>query len=187
MCRCTATTSTSAALPLPFERIRLPLGEHHDGTDGSAAIDFGRGPDGTQLSNGTLVYAVEGGTVTVFDSVTCGIGVQIDNGTHQWRYCHLSSRNVASGNLTAAGGEIGGSGSTGFDSEGNQVDPHLHLQVRTRVGGVNGPLRIPHRIVEALMTGGRPPRVEAPPTFPCVPPPAPTPRPPGINPGHQIP
>jgi hypothetical protein len=170
--------SRTLALPLPAGRIRTPIGEHHSNR---AAIDFGRGPDGTQLPNGTPVFAVEGGRVTHIDTATCGMGIVIDNGTHQWTYCHLSSRSYLAGNgaTVLSGYQIGGSGSTGFLDEARTkpVDPHLHIQVRTATAeqrsctprpGCLPPLRCPHPIVEALIAGNPPPQVEDLPVYPCV-------------------
>jgi hypothetical protein len=168
--------SRTLGLPLPAGRIRTPIGEHHSNR---AAIDFGRGPDGTQLPNGTPVYAVEGGKVTYLDSATCGTGIQIDNGTHMWGYCHLSSRSIENGATVISGQQIGGSGSTGFLDEARTkpVAPHLHIQVRiataeqrkcTNRPACLPPLRCPHPIVEALKAGNAPPQVENLPFYPCV-------------------
>jgi hypothetical protein len=178
----------SLALPLPVDRIRRPLLDHHRADDGSLrpAIDFGRGPDtepskGTQLPIGTPVYAVEGGRITYIDSSECGAGVQIDNGTHQWVYCHLSRRDFANRSVIEAGGQLGGSGNSGG------VPPHLHVQVRTVVNGEKGPLLCPHPIFDALLNGQTPPTVESLVGGVCVAPTETTPQPTRGPRGGQIP
>jgi murein DD-endopeptidase MepM/ murein hydrolase activator NlpD len=146
------------ALPLPRANI-LPLREHHSD---QAALDF------RQVPVGTPVFAVEGGRVTYLriNPMGCGTGIQIDIGSHQWRYCHLSERTVANGAVVATGAQFGLSGNTG-----KSTGPHLHLQVRLTLGGAEGPLRCPHPIIQALLDRNPVvPTVESLPSdSPCIP------------------
>jgi murein DD-endopeptidase MepM/ murein hydrolase activator NlpD len=191
--------SRTLALPLPSERIRRPIPEHHSNR---AAIDFVRDDNDDRIVN-EPVRAVEGGKVTHINTVTCGTGVQIDNGTHSWLYCHLSNRygadgqEIANGAMVTSGVLIGRSGGTGFlDAAGTRpVAPHLHLQVRIATAAQRQceprpsclpPTLCPHPIIEALMDGRPPPRVEDLPGYPCARPPAPPPPPTCTRPPCQI-
>ena len=80
-------------------------------------------------AQGTPVYAVKDGTITVpaYDANGYGNWVKIDHGNGlETRYGHMSSVIVSSGQTVSAGDLIGYVGSTG-----QSTGPHLHFEVRT--------------------------------------------------------
>ena len=91
-------------------------GTGHQGVDFAAA-------------EGTPQYASAAGTVTYWDSASCGIGLDlnvgyIDGHSYVVTLCHLSGRNVANGQYVNRGDVIGFTGSTGY-----ATGPHVHFQV----------------------------------------------------------
>lgn len=85
----------------------------HTGLDFSAA-------------SGTPVFAAKGGTVVVQSSSWAGPHhVVVDHGDGvQTAYAHMSAATVETGDVVAAGQQIGEVG-----SEGNSTGPHLHFEV----------------------------------------------------------
>ena len=91
-------------------------GTGHQGVDFAAA-------------QGTPQYASAAGTVTYWDSASCGIGLDlnvgyVDGHSYVVTLCHLSGRNVANGQYVNRGDVIGFTGSTGY-----ATGPHVHFQV----------------------------------------------------------
>ena len=91
-------------------------GTGHQGVDFAAA-------------EGTPQYASAAGTVTYWDSASCGIGLDlnvgyVDGHSYVVTLCHLSGRNVANGQYVNRGDVIGFTGSTGY-----ATGPHVHFQV----------------------------------------------------------
>lgn len=87
--------------------------EDHTGTDFAAPY-------------GTRVQAVRSGRVeSVGYDGAFGLRVVVrdDEGTRWW-FCHLAEASVAPGDRVAAGGRLGGIGTSG-----NTTGPHLHLEV----------------------------------------------------------
>jgi hypothetical protein len=142
------TPGPFVSLPLPASTIGRPLTNHHD----HPSVDI-------PVPEGTPVSAIEGGTVAIFNEARCGLGVQVTTSTgNQWKYCHLSRRDVTSGRI-AAGTQIGASGNTGNPSTG----AHLHVQVK--VGNV---LRCPQPLIGAVLDRQAVPPVESLPSTGCV-------------------
>ena len=91
-------------------------GTGHQGVDFAAA-------------QGTPQYASAAGTVTYWDSASCGIGLDlnvgyVDGHSYVVTLCHLSGRNVANGQYVNRGDVIGFTDSTGY-----ATGPHVHFQV----------------------------------------------------------
>ncbi|HEY1014752.1 MAG TPA: peptidoglycan-binding protein [Herpetosiphonaceae bacterium] len=134
---------------LPIGRSVLPRSEFDDPHHDYAAIDL---PVGT----GTSVYAMRGGTVSYVGG-GCGYGILVsaDDGA-SYKFCHLSSRAVASGSRVSTGQRLGASGNTG-----NSTGPHLHIEVNT------GVLRCPQRMLLAIYDGASVPSPSSLPTSGC--------------------
>ena len=89
---------------------------------GHQGVDFA-------AAEGTPQYASAAGTVTYWDSASCGIGLDlnvgyVDGHSYVVTLCHLSGRNVANGQYVNRGDVIGFTGSTGY-----ATGPHVHFQV----------------------------------------------------------
>lgn len=89
---------------------------------GHQGVDFA-------ASGGTPQYASAAGTVTYWDSASCGIGLDLNIGyveghSYVITLCHLSERTVADGQQVSRGDVIGLTGSTGY-----ATGPHVHFQV----------------------------------------------------------
>ncbi|MEV8431189.1 M23 family metallopeptidase [Streptomyces chartreusis] len=76
---------------------------------------------------GTPVVAVRNGTIAWSNKAGGAygqwIGLRADNG-HMYTYCHLSQRQVRTGQKVSAGKQLGLVGSTG-----NSTGPHLHFEM----------------------------------------------------------
>ncbi|MEU3612090.1 peptidoglycan DD-metalloendopeptidase family protein [Streptomyces sp. NPDC006872] len=85
---------------------------------------------------GTPVVAVRSGTIAFSKVDPKGygqwLGLAADNG-HVYTYCHLSQKQVKSGQKVAAGQQLGKVGSTG-----NSTGPHLHFEMSTGSSWVYG-------------------------------------------------
>lgn len=78
------------------------------------------------LSHGSTIYAVVGGTVSVYyNNGSAGNEVRVTNGIYVYRYLHLSSISVSNGQSISAGQSLGAEGKTG----GN-YGTHLHFEVQ---------------------------------------------------------
>ena len=104
-------------------------GTGHQGVDFAAA-------------QGTPQYASAAGTVTYWDSASCGIGLDlnvgyVDGHSYVVTLCHLSGRNVANGQYVNRGDVIGFTGSTGY-----ATGPHVHFQV-AQDGAYIDPMSLP--------------------------------------------
>jgi len=103
---------------------------------------------------GTDVVAMTAALVTETspDMGTCGGLVRlaaVDRGI-ELLYCHLSSVDVATGDIVRAGDLIGRSGGEpGTDGAGSSDGEHLHLELR-----VNGELRCPQVLMARLVGSG---------------------------------
>ncbi|MFJ8106836.1 M23 family metallopeptidase [Streptomyces sp. NPDC096132] len=112
--------------PVPGYRVtfgfysRGPYAWKPDGVGRHTGQDFA-------APNGTPVVAVRGGSIA-WSNGSGGaygqwIGLRADNG-HIYTYCHLSQRQVRSGQKVTAGQQLGKVGITG-----NVTGPHLHFEM----------------------------------------------------------
>jgi len=101
---------------------------------------------------GTPFYAITAGSITDFDTDTCGNGIQI-NGTDgvQYVYCHASERDVKTGQKVTAGTQLGLTGESGEGLTG----PHLHFQINYPIKPHT--VRCPQTLLWALYTNAQPP------------------------------
>lgn len=75
-------------------------------------------------STGSPIVAVKGGRVRIANwGGAYGNWTVIDDGSHEWAYCHQSRRAVRVGQKVKAGQVIGYVGTSG-----NVTGPHLHLE-----------------------------------------------------------
>jgi len=144
------TGSGNAAYALPIPKSTLPRSEYDDPHHDYPALDL-------PTSSGTSAYAILSGTVSYVDG-GCGYGILIsaDDGA-SYKYCHLSSRKVASGARVSTGQLIGYTGNTG-----NSTGPHLHLEVNY------GGLRCPQSLLLAVYDGTTVPHPSTLPTSGCT-------------------
>ncbi len=140
---------SSGNYALPIGHNVLPRGEYDDAHHDYAAIDL-------PTYSGTTAYAITSGTISYVGG-GCGYGIRIngDDGV-SYKYCHLSSRSVASGAYVSAGQVIGYTGNTG-----NSTGPHLHMEV------YYGGLRCPQNLLLALYDGTSVPNPQTLPTTGC--------------------
>ncbi|NJP49559.1 peptidoglycan DD-metalloendopeptidase family protein [Streptomyces sp. SBST2-5] len=114
------------ATPVPGSRITRqfyspgPYAWKPDGRGRHTGVDFG-------APSGAPVLAVRSGAIAWSNGKGGAygqwIGLRADNG-HVYTYCHLSQREVRTGQKVKAGQRIGKVGSTG-----NSTGPHLHLEM----------------------------------------------------------
>ncbi|GAB1339646.1 hypothetical protein ACE1SV_62360 [Streptomyces sp. E-15] len=112
--------------PVPGHRVtfgffrRGPYAWKPDGVGRHTGQDFA-------ASTGTPVVAVRNGTIAWSNGKGGAygqwIGLHADNG-HVYTYCHLSQRQVRTGQKVAAGQQLGKVGITG-----NVTGPHLHFEM----------------------------------------------------------
>lgn len=101
-----------------------PFGYRYGIKDRRYIAGFHTGQD-FPASTGTPIRAVKGGRVVRADwGGAYGNWTVIDDGRHQWAYCHQSRRAVKRGQKVKAGQIIGYVGTSG-----NVTGPHLHLEM----------------------------------------------------------
>lgn len=131
-----STTSQTFALSLyvtpkgDTDSYRKPLdsfyiSSHYGYRDLEPTLDLHKGLDLVSSSTNKNVKSMSGGTVTATGETSAlGKYVTVYDGTHYFRYQHLSSYSVATADTVTAGQMIGVQGSTG-----SVTNEHLHISV----------------------------------------------------------